>query len=121
MTERALVPVSDPVELLPPLEDLTEDERRYASKARAANTIRGYRSDWKEWCVWCAHSGFDPLPAPAAGVSRYLTALAGYGTKVGTMTKARRKKKLSEHSSGAFRTPSVEVSSPTPNATATER
>lgn len=84
---RDLIPTTDPVELLPPLEDLTDDERRYAGKARAANTIRGYRSDWKEWCTWCAERGFDPLPAAPEAISRYLTDLARHGAKVGTMSR----------------------------------
>ncbi len=27
---------------------LTEDEAQYVDAARAANTVRGYRSDWQE-------------------------------------------------------------------------
>jgi hypothetical protein len=27
-----------------------DDERAYVATARAANTLKGYRSDWAEWC-----------------------------------------------------------------------
>lgn len=81
------MPTSDPMALLPPMEELTEEKLHYAGKARAANTLRCYRSDWREWCMWCAHNGFDPLPAPAEAISRYLTDLARFGTKVGTMSR----------------------------------
>lgn len=31
------------------VERLSADEALYARAARAANTVRGYRSDWREW------------------------------------------------------------------------
>jgi hypothetical protein len=55
--------------------------------ARAANTLKGYRSDWAEWCGWCVQEGLDPLAGEAAAISRYLVFLAGVGAKVGTMAR----------------------------------
>ena len=43
---------SDPVELLDAV-PLTEAESEYVEAARAANTLRGYRSDWNEFTSWC--------------------------------------------------------------------
>ncbi len=77
---------SDPLRVLDDVA-LSEDEERYAGAARAANTLRGYRSDWKEWCSWCEREDLAPLPASPAGISRYLTYLAGHGARVGTMSR----------------------------------
>lgn len=66
---------------------LDADEARYASAARAPNTMRGYRSDWKEWSFWCEVEGFSPIPAEPGAVSRYLTELARHGAAVGTMSR----------------------------------
>jgi integrase len=66
---------------------LSEDEALYARAARAANTVKGYRSDWREWIAWCADHGFAALPADPAAISAYLTFLAGHGAKVGTMSR----------------------------------
>lgn len=46
-------PVTDPLELEADA-PLTEDEAGYVEAARAANTLRGYRSDWAEFTGWCA-------------------------------------------------------------------
>jgi integrase len=62
-------------------------EQRYVTAARAPNTLRGYRSDWAEFTTWCDHQHLEPLPAAPATVSSYLTVLAGYGARVGTMSR----------------------------------
>lgn len=68
-------------------DELSVDERRYIGASRAANTVRGYRSDWTEFATWCADQGATPLPAAARTVSGYLTLLAGHGAKVGTISR----------------------------------
>ena len=62
-------------------------ETRYITAARAANTLRGYRSDWNEFAAWCDRERVDALPAAAATISGYLTMLAGAGARVGTMSR----------------------------------
>jgi site-specific recombinase XerD len=66
---------------------LSVDEQRYITAARAPNTLRGYRSDWAEFCTWCAYANVDPLPAAAATINGYLSMLAEAGAKVGTMSR----------------------------------
>jgi site-specific recombinase XerD len=66
---------------------LTADEAAYVAAARAANTLRGYRSDWAEFTAWCRGRGDDPLPAGPAAISGYLTELARAGAKVGTLSR----------------------------------
>jgi len=76
----------DPVALLDGV-PLTPDEAEYVEAARAANTLRGYRSDWREFTAWCAQHQIEPLPAAPATVTGYLTDLARAGAKVGTMSR----------------------------------
>lgn len=88
-------PTSDPVELLERATsarddaepDLSEAEAHYVAVARSANTLRGYRSDWAEFTTWCGLHGHPPMPAPPAAVAGYLIDMAGWGAKVGTMSR----------------------------------
>ncbi|MDF8266460.1 site-specific integrase [Luteipulveratus flavus] len=69
---------------------LSTAEAGYVEAARAANTLRGYRSDWAEFTAWCTHSPTGdgaPLPAAPATITGYLTNLATAGAKVGTMSR----------------------------------
>lgn len=79
---------ADPLEILDAEATfLSAEEARYVQAARAANTIRGYRSDWTEFTTWCTQAGHDAFPATPAAVAGYLTALAGHGAAVGTMSR----------------------------------
>ena len=31
--------------------------------SKAENTLRGYQSDWRDFCAWCEAHGLCPLPA----------------------------------------------------------
>lgn len=63
-------------------------EAGYARAARAASTLRGYQSDWREFSTWCAQHGFlEPLPSAPASIGGYLSDLAQAGAKVGTMSR----------------------------------
>src|SRR5674536_265624 len=77
-------PVTDPLELEA---DAPLAEAGYVEAARAANTLRGDRSDWAEFTGWCAAQGLDPLPPAPGTVAGYLTELARAGPKVGTMSR----------------------------------
>src|SRR4051794_12772909 len=79
-------PATGPLELAAE-QPLSDDEARYVQAARAANTLRGYGSDWREFTSWCDQNGYQSLPATAAAISIYLTTLAGHGAKVGTMSR----------------------------------
>jgi len=76
----------DPVALLDGV-PLTAEEAGYVEAARAANTLRGYRSDWREFTTWCTEHAVEPMPAAAAVVTGYLSDLARAGAKVGTMSR----------------------------------
>lgn len=66
---------------------LTPDEAGYVEAARAANTMRGYRSDWREFTTWCTQHDTAPMPAAPATITGYLADLARAGAKVGTMSR----------------------------------
>ena len=83
---RASSAATDAVQLLDEV-PLTEAEAEYVEAARAANTLRGYRSDWTEFATWCTQHDRDPLPASASTITGYLSDLAKAGAKVGTMSR----------------------------------
>jgi hypothetical protein len=46
--------------------------------SKADNTIRGYQSDWRDFCEWCeSRGGLCPLPATADAVAAYIVICAG--------------------------------------------
>jgi site-specific recombinase XerD len=49
----------------------------YIDNARARNTIRGYRSDWKQFEAWCFASALCARPADPKTIARYLSDQAG--------------------------------------------
>jgi integrase len=49
----------------------------YLESARARNTIRGYRSSFKQFQLWCAAVGLSSLPATDETVALYISAQAG--------------------------------------------
>ena len=42
---------------------LSEQVREYVRASKAENTLRGYQSDWRDFCAWCESRGLYPLPA----------------------------------------------------------
>jgi len=67
---------------------LSSAEAGYARAARADSTLRGYRSDWREFVSWCTqHDTLEPMPASAGAISGYLSDLAQAGAKVGTISR----------------------------------
>ena len=58
--------------------------REYIRASKAENTIRGYQSDWRDFCAWCEARGLGPLPASAEAVAAYIAECAGR-LKVGSI------------------------------------
>lgn len=50
--------------------------RRYLLAAKAPNTVRAYKSDWRMFTRWCAGLGLAPLPAAPETVAMYVAQLA---------------------------------------------
>jgi site-specific recombinase XerD len=89
-------PSTDPLDIVDDI-PLTGEEADYVAAARASNTLRGYRSDWREFTTWCQQRHLDPLPAPPATITAYLTELARLGAKVGTMSRRLSAIKFAHH------------------------
>jgi site-specific recombinase XerD len=61
-----------------------EQVREYIRASKAANTLRGYQSDWRAFCTWCDGHRVCPLPAAAENVAAYIAECAGH-LKVGSI------------------------------------
>ena len=53
--------------------------------SKANNTIRAYKSDFKDFAGFCTKNGFRPLPSEPKVVSLYLTYLSSGGKKISTL------------------------------------
>jgi site-specific recombinase XerD len=58
------------------LEDLAGQAHGFMEAAKAPNSRRAYRSDWRHFESWCRSHGLASLPAMPETVALYLTALA---------------------------------------------
>jgi site-specific recombinase XerD len=59
-----------------PLERLAEQTRGFMEAAKAENSRRAYRSDWRHFESWCRSLSLICLPAAPETIALYLTALA---------------------------------------------
>jgi site-specific recombinase XerD len=53
-----------------------EQAREFARRSKAENTLRGYRSDWREFCQWCDRNGTAILPASPEAVASFIAECA---------------------------------------------
>jgi site-specific recombinase XerD len=58
--------------------------REFIRASKSENTIRGYQSDWRQFCAWCEGHGVCPLPASPEIVAWYIAECAGR-LKVGSI------------------------------------
>lgn len=77
-TGAELVPLPTPT--LPAVEQV----REFIRASKAENTLRGYQSDWRDFCAWCGLHHLDFLPATAETVAAYIAECAGR-LKVGSI------------------------------------
>ena len=71
-------------ELVTNLKKLHEDTLNNLRSSKATNTLRAYKSDFKDFVVFCAKHGFNSMPSDPKIVSLYLTHLSS-NTKISTM------------------------------------
>ncbi|MDB4928633.1 MAG: integrase [Myxococcaceae bacterium] len=64
---------------------LLEAARGYVEAAKAPNTRRAYRTQWRTFAAWCERYGREPLPAAPATLALFLTARAQAGLKVASL------------------------------------
>ncbi len=63
---------------------LQDQVREFIRASKAENTLRGYQSDWRDFCAWCEARGAGPLPAGPEVVASYIAECAGR-LKVGSI------------------------------------
>src|SRR5271169_5217547 len=61
-----------------------DQAREFIRASKAENTLRGYRSDWRDFIGWCEGHNVCPLPASPEVVASYIAECAGR-LKVGTI------------------------------------
>jgi integrase len=70
------------------VERLFESAKEHASDAKAENTKRAYRSDWRQFEEWSAGLHVSPLPATPEVTAAYVTHLAEMGRKPSSIDRA---------------------------------
>ncbi len=63
-------------EIITDIKSLHQETLNNLKSSKANNTIRAYRSDFKDFGIFCARHGFDSLPSEPKIVSLYLTHLS---------------------------------------------
>ena len=67
------------------LKELQKETILNLESSKAANTIRAYKSDFKNFSLFCYQNSFKPLPSEPKIVSLYLTHLSTKGAKMSTL------------------------------------
>ena len=71
-------------ELVTDLKKLHEDTLNNLKSSKATNTLRAYKSDFKDFGAFCAKHGFNSMPSEPKVVSLYLTHLSE-NSKISTL------------------------------------
>ena len=72
-------------ELITDIKTLQDQTLNNLKNSKAKNTIRAYKSDFKDFSVFCAKNGFKSFPTDSKVVALYLTYLSSKGTKISTL------------------------------------
>jgi len=72
-------------ELVTDLKALHEETLNNLKSSKAINTIRAYKSDFKDFGAFCAKHSFRALPTAPKIVALYLTYLSGKDAKMSTL------------------------------------
>jgi site-specific recombinase XerD len=78
----ALIPEEKGTDVVPSTS--LEQAREFARQSKAESTLRGYRTDWRNFCEWCDSHHLGPLPASPDVVASYIAECAGR-LKVGSI------------------------------------
>ena len=63
-------------DLITDVKALQEETLNNLKNSKANNTIRAYKSDFKDFSLFCVKNGFKPLPTEPKIISLYLTNLS---------------------------------------------
>ena len=72
-------------ELITDIKALQEETLLNLQNSKANNTVRAYKSDFKDFGLFCAQNGFKSLPSEPKIVSLYLTYLSTKEVKMSTL------------------------------------
>jgi len=72
-------------DLITDVKALHDETLNNLKNSKSMNTIRAYRSDFKDFGIFCAKNGFKSLPAEPKIVSLYLTHLSIADSKMSTL------------------------------------
>ncbi len=70
MTPAIIVSSEERADIVPPTS--LEQAREFARHSKAESTLRGYRSDLRDFCGWCEGHGATALPAAPETVAAYI-------------------------------------------------
>jgi len=72
-------------ELITDLKTLQDETLKNLKHSKATNTVRAYKSDFKDFGLFCVKNGFKSLPTEPKIVSLYLTYLSSRDVKISTI------------------------------------
>ena len=72
-------------DLITDIKALQEETLLNLQSSKANNTVRAYKSDFKDFGLFCSQNGFKPLPSEPKIVSLYLTYLSTKDAKMSTL------------------------------------
>ena len=72
-------------EIITDIKALQEETLLNLQSSKASNTVRAYKSDFKDFGLFCAQNGFKSLPSEPKIVSLYLTHLSTKNIKMSTL------------------------------------
>ena len=72
-------------DLVTDIKALQEETLKNLQSSKATNTVRAYKSDFKDFGLFCAQNGFKNLPSDPKVVSLYLTNLSTKEVKLSTI------------------------------------
>ncbi len=72
-------------EIITDIKALQDQTLNNLKSSKANNTIRAYRSDFKDFSVFCAKNSLKSLPTDSKIVALYLTYLSSKGAKISTL------------------------------------
>ena len=67
------------------IENLKEETLLNLKNSKADNTVRAYKSDFKDFNIFCVKNGFKALPTEPKIVSLYMTYLSTKNSKISTL------------------------------------
>ena len=72
-------------ELITDIKKLQDETLKNLKSSKSMNTVRAYKSDFKDFGLFCLKNGFKSMPTDPKIVSLYLTYLSSKNIKISTL------------------------------------